>query len=220
MKTIVFQGYLKALYPDGIQVEANSAYEAVGLLSNYEGFRPEDGVIHKVFLPKFQSPDAAKAKTEEKFIEIVPIEHVDSEVFSGSGKNGGAWIQIIVGAVLVYFGVTAGYGAQMIAAGMAMSLGGILQLLMPAPNKSLGNTNDPKSNYLSANKNTVAIGTTIPMGFGRRKLYGHFLSFNVTATNLNANAPNAEIGTATGAANGSTPIEYNGDWIQYDSPGQ
>lgn len=219
MKTLVFRGYLNKLYPEGIQVEADSAYEAVSLLSNFPGFRPDDGVIHRVVLPGFRTLDAAKTRTDSEVIEVVPLDMVDEESFAGAGKNGG-WIQIIIGAVLMYFSYgTVGY-EMVFSAGLALALGGVLSLLMPAPKKADGNGNDPKSNYLAANKNTVAIGTVIPLGFGRRKVYGHLLSFNVTATNLNAAAPNAEENTATGTALGNNTVYYRGDWLEHDSGGE
>lgn len=59
-----------------------------------------------------------------------------------------------------------------------MILGGVLALLMSAP-KATSVVAEEKSKYIPANKNTVKTGTPIPILYGRRKVYGHFLSFDV-----------------------------------------
>ena len=213
MKTLIFQGYLRELYPDGIKVNARSANEAISLLGNFPGFRTEDGVIHHVFMPDFPTKDAFMSSTELEVLTVSPVTGVQTRGIEGSGGSGksSAWIQIIVGAVLMYFSYgTVGY-EMVFTAGLGLVLGGMLQLMMKQPSKAL-NENDPRSNYMPANKNTVAVGTTIPLLFGRRKVYGHIISFNVTATNLGAPAllPQAGTGEAIGEIN--SPIDYGGNW--------
>lgn len=184
MKTVRFEGYLKDMYPDGIQLEAASAAEAITGLQNFPGFRKSDGVLHQVTLPMFQSRDAIFSPTGMKEILLVPVEE------GAGGKKGGIF-QIIIGVVLVIAaaavliasgGSLAGPAMGMWLAGVSMILGGIMALLMPVP-KAPSVASEEKSNYIPANKNTVKVGTPIPLLFGRRKVYGHFLSFDIDSKN-------------------------------------
>lgn len=182
MKLIRFHGELKLLYPEGIQVEGASAAECISALQNFPGFRESDGVTHQVFLPDFQSRDAIYDRTDREIIEVHPM-------IEGGGGKWGAYLQIIIGVVLIATGWGAGAGTQILGmnistltlTGALMVLGGVTALLMPQPKLDTKGKEDNRSNYLNANKNTVKIGTRIPLLFGRRKWYGHYLSFNVTA---------------------------------------
>lgn len=186
MMVLIFHGYLKDLFPQGrLEVEANSAAEAISALQGHPGFRREDGVVHPVTLPDFQSPDAIYEVTSKREVHMVPV-------LEGAGGNAGMF-QILLGAVLIATGVGApegGYliagttvsisGSALVMGGAMMMLGGVMQMLMPQPSIS-GADNSPRSNYLPANQNTVAIGTPIPLLIGRRRVYGHFLSFDIDA---------------------------------------
>lgn len=114
--------------------------------------------------------------------------HVVPE-FSGGG---GGFVKIVIGAVLIAAAVVATYltgGAASPLLAMAIStafglgislvLGGLLELLSPAP-KNTANQN-LQSVYLGAPQNTTAIGTFIPIGYGRFPVYGQILSFALEA---------------------------------------
>lgn len=183
---MMFGGYLHDLYPKGIEVIADSAAEAITALGNFPGFREEDEVFHSVHLPDFGSRDAIYSKTDIQVLRIEPI-------LQGAGGNkAGIW-QIVIGVVLIAtgWGAAAGTGiissamaGQLVLTGALMVLGGVVSLLMPQPQLDV-TTKDPKSNYLPANSNTSAVGTPISLLFGTRRVWPHFLSYNVTATNLN-----------------------------------
>ncbi len=189
MKLIVFSGYLKDMYPDGIRVEGDSAAECVSGLQGYAGFRPSDGVRHTVALPHFQSRDALFSKTDMEEIHMVPILH------AAGGRNG--FGQVILGAVLIVTGFIVGVyspsaGAFLVKAGAALVIGGIIQMLMPQPSTA-DVKQEERSRYLPAGRNTTKVGTRIPLLFGRRKVWGHYLAFNVTAANLPAPSAPEEI---------------------------
>lgn len=178
MKRIVFSGYLQEMYPDGIEVEAETAAEAVSALSLWPGFRPGDNVRHSVVMPQFGSRDALYSRTDEPVLLMVPMQMV-------AGGRGGLF-QVIIGAVLIAVGFILGpgtpWGAGLIKVGAALMIGGVIQMLMPQP--ELGSTSqEEKSAYLPAGRNTTKVGTRIPLLFGRRRVWGHFLSVNVTAAN-------------------------------------
>jgi predicted phage tail protein len=68
--------------------------------------------------------------------------------------------------------------------GLSLVMGGLLEMLSPAPKMdSSGNAaSDPEaSKYLGATQNTVKIGTRIPLLYGRHIAYGHYISFDVDA---------------------------------------
>lgn len=233
MKTVVFEGPLQELYPEGIEVNAQTAADALALLENFPGLTPSDPQFH-ARLPDFPTRDSMYAVTDAKVIRVVQIEQPDPKQFSGSGQKAMALVQIVIGVIIIVasWGTGTMQGYAMMASGFAMVLGGIMSLMMKQPEKSK-NENDPSSQYLPASKNTVKIGTTIPLLFGRRKVYGHLLSFNVTATNLNAPAP-SNPGLPTLGKGGfagvwntflnpdgswgtpNTDMTYGGEWEEYN----
>lgn len=217
MKTVIFQGYLNKLYPEGIKLEATSAYEALTLLENYPGFREEDNVRHRVTLPKFFSRDSFYLPTDDEVIEVVPLtenEIATVDSFEGGG-GGGGFLQVVIGTIIATIGFVTGQ-AWAVKLGIGIALGGLLQMLMPQPEAMKGGT-DERSNYLPANRNTQRIGTPIPILVGRRKVYGHYLAYNITASNMKE--PTAEPtpeNTHAGGANSEGDIVYDNDWNTAD----
>lgn len=183
MKTLIFHGSLKTLCPQNLQIEADSVAEALSSLKLHPSFDIRKGVKHHVMVEGFGSKDAIYDKTSVEEIHIHPV-------MIGSG--GGGWTQIIIGALIIVAAVYTGglslgalgsiSGAQMALVGASLMLGGIMQLLAPQP--SIDKASE-KSRYLSGGKNTVGIGTRIPLIYGTRKAYGHYLSFDIDAVDLN-----------------------------------
>lgn len=179
MKTLKFHGSLAALCPDGFTVEASSVVEAISALQHHPSFNPSLGKQYAVVVEGFGTRDGLFAITDVEVINIHPA-------MAGSGGRGVA--QILVGAVLIAasFFVPGGQFVAMafMSSGIAMVAGGVLQMLMPQP--TVTGQSDEKSRYLSGAKNTVAIGTRIPLIYGTRKAYGHYISFNIDATDMGA----------------------------------
>lgn len=100
------------------------------------------------------------------------------------GKKRGL-TQIIIGTALIVVGFLVApyspeWGAAITMYGIGMVIGGVIQMFSPQPR--LGNSGDEKrSRYLGPAQNTVRIGTTIPLLYGRRRVGGHYLSVNVNA---------------------------------------
>lgn len=192
MKRIVFKGYLADLYPDGIYIEGDSAAECLTGLSAYPGFGGKEGVKHTVALPHFQSRDALYEKTLHEEIYVVPV-------VAGAGGKGGNFLLIAVGIFLIATGWGAAAGATVlggtmlastaVSIGVMLVLNGVVGLLSPQPEVRSGGAGEEQSNYLAANRNTTKVGTRIPLLFGRRRVWGHFLSFNVSAGNKPAAVP-------------------------------
>jgi predicted phage tail protein len=98
-------------------------------------------------------------------------------------------VLIVVGAILTYTGIGAAAAPYLYSMGASMILGGIIELLTPAP-KVVPNV-DTQSQYLGSPKNTVAVNTPIPIGYGRFLLFGQILSFRMEADagQINGQAP-------------------------------
>lgn len=182
---IILCGYLKELHPHPIQVEAGTVAEAVTFLQTLPAFSPLSGKKHAVIIDGFDSRDALyDADRKPASITLRPV------VAGAGGSNGVSWAQIVIGAILITvaiaapFGMTAAMSFSVGLSGSMMILGGVLQLIAPQPKLDAGS--EEKSRYLGQGKNTVAIGTRIPMIFGRRKWGGHYISFNINAGSLNA----------------------------------
>lgn len=187
MKSIILHGSLKELYPHPLEVVAETAAEAISALSQRLKLILGIGGRVQVELPDFQSRDAIYEKTERREIHVYPT-------MAGAGGGGRpGMLQIVIGVVLIaaaFFtgGATLAAGTSILGMstasvammGAMMVLGGLIQLLAPTPELEKG-TSERKSEYLGAPKNTVRIGTPIPLIYGRRKAYGHFLSFDIDA---------------------------------------
>lgn len=179
MTTIILHGYLKDLHPEPIRVQANSAAEAISALALVPELQPTPGQRHLVRVEGFNSSDALYDKRDVEEIHIHPV-------VSGAGGGGGLG-QILIGiamvVVAIYFPMILPSmisPGSVLLAGSMMILGGILQAIAPQP--SLGSADsEERSRYLGNGRNTTAIGTRIPMIYGRRKQYGQYLSFDVDA---------------------------------------
>lgn len=213
MKTVIFQGYLNKLYPEGIKLDAKSPHEALTLLENYPGFRVEDNVQHRVSLPKFFSRDSFYAETDDEIIEVVPLTEKEIEVvdnFQGAG-GGGGFLQVVIGTIIATVGFITGQ-AWAVKLGIGIALGGLLQMLMPQPELDKSDK-EPRSNYLPANRNTQKIGTPVPLLFGRRKVFGHYLAYNITASNLPPPVDTETPANAdSGGADSNGDITYTNSW--------
>lgn len=110
---------------------------------------------------------------------------------SGGGSKNSSWIQIAIGAVLIATAFITG-GTSMaawaawqttaFAMGVSLVLGGLQQLLIRTPKTDNGESEE-KSKYFGNNQNTTAIGTRIPIGYGKYRVYGQILSLNLQSTN-------------------------------------
>lgn len=128
--------------------------------------------------------------TEESlFTELEPAQNIYLfPVLEGEKRGltqiliGGALMAVglgPVGAALGKIGSVAigGYLAQM---GFMMVLGGLAQMLAPVPEN--GDTDSKSSRYLGNPRNTVQIGTRIPVLYGEFRHGGHYLSFDMNAS--------------------------------------
>lgn len=211
------------MYPDGLRVPGKSAAEAIAMLEFHEGFKVENGPRLAFRCPDFQSRDALREPTDVEVIHMVAVDLDGNSVHGSGGKIGGI-IMVVIGVILIIFapylavplaslGATAGGIATF---GAMLALQGLIAVIAPQPSAaSIGDQRQgDKSEYLPANKNTVRTGTRIALILGRARVYGHFLSFQVTSTNLNDPSDPAFI-SVQGALEATSNTQYDmtfADW--------
>ena len=159
----------------------NTPHEAIVALTSQFKL---GGRRHRVRIVDHDSDASIVSPIRTHELHVVPD-------FSGGGGFAKILIGIVVIVVAVVLSVVTFGGASPLLApasafaigtfGASLILGGILDLISPAPKTD--NSQDPNavSRYLGAPKNTVAIGTRIPVGYGRFQVYGQYLSYNVEA---------------------------------------
>lgn len=187
---IILHGYLKDLYPHDIVLDASTVAEAInGMCKMTKAFNPKLGEKRHTFqVVGFNSEESLFAPTDKEELHLVPM------LFGGKSKGG--FIQIAIGVALIiasfYFPPAGLLGAEILTGSLAFSLGaslvlgGLLAILSPAPNIDLAPiAQDPEaSKFLGAPKNTVKIGTRIPLIYGEHMAFGHYLSFNIDAKSV------------------------------------
>lgn len=195
---IVPHGVLRETWPEGVELEASTAREAIHGYQAIVGLRPPPGGRWLTRIEGFESPQALVSPLDTAELHVHPV-------FEGAG-GGGSFVKIAIGVVLIATAIAlgpAGWGiigatATSIIAGVGVSLlmGGIMELIAPAPKmNSVGSIEQSEgSRYLGQPKNTTKVGTRIPIAIGRVRMYGHILTFDVEADprGVGDNPPNAD----------------------------
>lgn len=188
---IVVHGYLRDLVDDEIVLDAATPAELINGWSKTVKHKLQGLRQHVVRVVGHERPEQLYSPLQVKEIHLVPA--------MLGGKRGG-FFRILLGAVVVAAGIalsmaTGGAGLSLgvltispmslIFSGVSMMLGGLLQLMSPAPSSDMAGVDRPSdpeaSKYLGAPQNTVRIGTRIPLVYGLVRAYGHYISFDVDA---------------------------------------
>lgn len=186
-KTVYFHGSLKEILPEPVRMSGRSIREVLnGLVQQFPQLQRRLGSpVYHVTIDGVRNAHDVIAETDMEEIHVRPT-------MTGAGGGGGL-VQIAVGALFIAAAIAmpasitglsivagATVGSVLAGVGISLVLGGLLQLLSPAPDLDVEG-NKEGSKYLGAPQNTVKIGTRIPLIFGTHKAYGHFLAFNVDA---------------------------------------
>lgn len=138
------------------------------------------GVVFAVFQGKHNIRDTEELEMGCKdVVRIVPV-------YAGSKKAGALQtiigvVLVVVGAVMVAFGV--GFGVPVMQAGVAMAVGGVVQLLSPGPKglKTKEDAGNMASYAFGGPVNTAAQGNPIPLFYGEREVGGAVISAGILA---------------------------------------
>lgn len=196
-RRIFLHGKFRKLLPLPVEIDASTVAEAISGLCVVTGsvLKPKPGQgKHLVQIVGFSTPEAINRplRDDELDLHIVPA-------FVG-GKSGGIF-QIVIGIVLVVVATIVSYGsasgwAASVAFGMSagtvatmgamMVVGGLLSLISQSPSASFDNSSSSteSSRYLGTPSNTTKVGTRIPFGYGRMRVYGQILSMNIDAKDV------------------------------------
>lgn len=188
---IILHGYLKDLCPMELSFSGRTVAEIInGLCKQTKAFNvPYDKMKHIIKIMGFETEASLYAELPPDLTELHLVPHL------GGGKSGG-FIQIVLGAVLIAASFIPGLqpigfagfslATSMMSLGLSFVIGGLIALISPAPKMDgSGNVTDPDgSKYLGASQNTTAIGTRIPLLYGRCKGFGQYLSFDVDAVDV------------------------------------
>ncbi|MES0134518.1 hypothetical protein NKJ88_06080 [Mesorhizobium sp. M0016] len=177
MRQVYLHGYLSAFHDGPISVEGSTVAEVVeSITRQLPGFAPRPVLgRHRIKVVGCETVQSLHTPLgDQEIIHIVPQ--------LNGGKSGGLG-QILIGAALIglglfTFGATTFWGSMLLKVGALAVLGGISQLLAPTPEND---TSKDQSRYLGSPKNTVAIGTRIPVLYGEDRVFGQFLSFDINA---------------------------------------
>lgn len=194
MRTIVLSGELGVKFGKTHKMDVRTLGEAIrALCANFPEFATELNHAHernvgyKVFNGDYQLSEVKEvSEPAAKVIRIVPVI---------MGAN--ATARILIGAALIATGYAitvasngalAPVGKMFTAAGFAMALGGVVELLSPIP-KIKGPEERPenKPSYLfNGPVNTTAQGHPVPIGYGRLRTGGAIVSAGVSIDQIMA----------------------------------
>ena len=199
---IKFHGFLGKLIPEVIEGSFETLHDVITYLSNnYPQLKaPLNIGRYAVKVDKYNTRESIFCKLFTDEIHIRP-----AGVFSKSAGTG----QMIVAAVLIVIAVIAdiatmgmsggsftfaatSFSTTLYVSAAVVALSGILTYLTTPKIKNKGDHKEGDNKYLGTPGNTTASGTPIPIGYGRFKVYGHFLSYNISSSSVVIGAPKVE----------------------------
>lgn len=184
MLTVKFYGELRRLYGISYRLDVKTPAEAVhALCVQLKGLRQyfiehaTDKFLvrgnHDYIEEELHNPQS------EGVLKIVPI-------VEGSGAVGriiGGAVLAVIGGVMMFYGVP--MGAQVMALGVALALGGVAQLI--APRAASGATPEQADNTPSlafnGAVNTMGQGGPVPLGYGRLLVGSQVISVGFSTNN-------------------------------------
>lgn len=206
--TVKFHGLLGKLCPGEHTVEANNAYEALRIVckNNEKKLTRKNGHRFDCFCKQARTVDDLYKRGGPNRLDVLP-----TFAPSGGGSMATAWKMIAIVAIVcvvafaaaaligMVAGAIAGTGALAGAgAGIAAAAPYIGQFAMYASIGILCSTiaqhlqkdkkpdqNETQQNYaFGMNGNTAKVGTAIPIGYGRYRVYGQLLSWGNSTSNM------------------------------------
>jgi predicted phage tail protein len=193
MKKIQLLGELGKKFGKSFSMDVRNPAEAVrALCTNFPEFRKhlidseKRGVAYKVLVGKdLQSVEDLHNPAGKQTIKFVPV-------LQGAG---GGVVGVIAGVVLIAAAVVGNVffpgnpiSPYLISAGVAMIIGGVVQMLTPMPNLNADTSNnqpDNKPSYaFNGAVNTTAQGYPVPVGYGRMIVGSAVISAGIVAEEL------------------------------------
>jgi predicted phage tail protein len=189
MKKIQLLGELGKKFGKSFDFDVRNPAEAVkALCANFPEFKQhlvdseKRGIAYKVLVGKeAKSVDELHNPSGKDSIKFVPI-------LQGAG---GGTLNVILGAVLIaasFIPFLAPISPYLMSAGIAMVIGGVVQMLTPMPSLNADTSNnqpDNKPSYaFNGGVNTTAQGYPVPVGYGRMIVGSAVISAGIVAEEL------------------------------------
>lgn len=185
--TVRFKGFVGKLCPDDYIVDARTPFEAIRAVSLQlkDKLKRPNGHKFCFFAKGYKTKDALYSSLKDDVLELYPV-----FMPAGGGKYTGVIVQVVVAVVLIAVGayLTAtgsAFGVWFIRAGILMLTSAASQAaaiaLTKEPDKPDANTSDQRYHF-SLNGNTAVSGTTIPLCYGKYKMFGQMLSYASQST--------------------------------------
>ncbi|WP_037500762.1 hypothetical protein [Sphingomonas jaspsi] len=169
---IVLHGELAKRFGREHTIQTNVPAEALEGLSRQFADWPREMAVDVV---GYRTEEKLRTPTTDKELHLMPAMH-----------GGGGVVKIVIGVVMIVAAIILPKGPWtpiLMSMGASLIMSGVCDLLMKAP--TVDKSNDPPaSKYLGINRNTVAIGTFIPLAYGRNKIAGHWLSLQSDSNQL------------------------------------
>ena len=200
---VKFHGFLKKLCPDEYKVDARTPYEAMRMVVGQlqDKLKRPNGHRFSVFVKEAKSKDDMYSSLKSDELNLFP-----AFTPAGGGSARGMWTAIAVVVVMVVltvlsYGAAASFGwvegVATFAEGMGVGFSnvwvsavfatcGIIAstLVNHFRKKEKPDQNETQQNYaFGIDGNTTKIGTAIPVGYGRYRVYGHLLSLGSESPN-------------------------------------
>jgi predicted phage tail protein len=194
MKKIQLLGELGKKFGKSFKMDVKNPAEAVrALCVNFPEFRKEliesgdKGIAYRVIVGKEdQKVEDLHNPSGKNVIKFVPV-------LQGAGGGGG--LNIITGVLLLVAAAALNIAfpfnpvsPYLINAGIAMIIGGVIQMLTPVPNLNSDTSNnqpDNKPSYaFNGGVNTSAQGYPVPVGYGRMIVGSAVISAGIVAEEL------------------------------------
>lgn len=198
---IYLHGHLKdKIKKDYVEVEANTVYDGLkALVSKYkkELKAPIDLGRWKIRIRDFDTKESWYVPLFVDNIHIYPMFKTAKSQWATiaigvglmllAGPAGGLFVNTVTTGAATATAATATSVAVtqfMTYAGTALLMQGVMNLLFPVPKMNTSAEAKTNSKYLGSPETTTAAGTRIPFGYGKYKIAGHYISYNISSTLL------------------------------------
>jgi predicted phage tail protein len=189
LRNVYLEGELGEVFTPHFQVECKTTAEVFKCLdANYPEFKPyfqqkheEGGYVH------IEACGEELEHSEELLMEIGKGDIIISNIPAGSK----AAAKIIVGAILIVAGAmliawNPVIGSMIMGMGISMAVGGLMELMAPDP--AVDKIENGDESYLfNGNAQSIASGDPVPVLYGRLRVPGQPMGFEIIGDNVGYN---------------------------------
>lgn len=197
---IKFHGFLEKLVPNVEEGTFQTAYDLITFMcQKYPQLKaPLNIGRYAIRIEGYDTRESILCPLHSDTIDIYPASNFSKS--AGMGQMIVATVLVVVAVIadLVSMGTSGGaftfaassFSSTLYTYGAILAITGLLTYLLTPKITNKGDNQTGDNKYLGSPKNTTANGTPIPIGYGKYKVYGHYLSFNINSSSLVIGKPN------------------------------